>query len=181
MTAKDLLYKILDYRSMWESSHTKNSRPVIVRLEQIEALQEAFGLTKKYVNPFVQIKYSISGNKEKLDRSKQLNSLTNLQYLMHGEFIRDRQYELNQELTSKAFSTITSIYTDLPKAITERPIDISWMFNNLINFRQEVFKLAYPNSGMLEGFSIGVYYSFYLQENLKKLILENLNDIDDTL
>src|SRR5215213_10035075 len=77
MTAKDLLNKVLDYNYLWSSPERKNSKPATTRLAQIEALQEAFGLTKKYVNPFVQIKYSFAGEKQKLDRAKQLNRITN--------------------------------------------------------------------------------------------------------
>ena len=46
-----------------EVSHTphppgnRQAGNIALLVAQIEALQEAFGLTKKYVNPFVQIKY----------------------------------------------------------------------------------------------------------------------------
>ena len=60
MTAKDLLLKILDYQYLWILPQNKNSKPAKLRLEQIESLLDAFGLTKKYVNPLVQIKYSIT-------------------------------------------------------------------------------------------------------------------------
>lgn len=34
---------------------------------------------------------------------------------------------------------------------------------------------------MLEGFSVGLLYSHYLQGQLKKIIIENLDEIDETL
>ncbi len=181
MTAKDLLYKILDYQYLWTLPQNKNSKPAKLRLEQIESLLDAFGLTKKYVNPLVQIKYSMLGDKQGIDRASHLNKLTNLEYLLHGEFLHDRENDANAELSKKIIETITSLNPDLTKHINRRPVDIGWLFNNLLIYRQEVFKLTYPNGGMLEGFSAGLYYSFYLQHKLKLIISDNLNEIDDTL
>ncbi|WP_341899923.1 hypothetical protein [Fluviicola taffensis] len=181
MTAKDLLYKILDYRYVWSLPQNKNSKPAKARLEQIESLLDAFGLTKKYVNPLVQIKYSISGNKQSQDRARHLNKLTNLEYLLNGEFLHDREEHANAELSWKIIETITSIYPEMAGNINLRPPDIAWLYNNLLIFRQEVYKLTYPNGGMLEGFSAGLHYSFHLQHKLKTLIKENLDEIDETI
>lgn len=181
MTAKDLLNKILDYQYLWTLPQNKNSKPAKLRLEQIEALLDAFGLTKKYVNPLVQIKYSIVGNKEGLDRARHLNKLTNLEYLLHGEFLHDREKDANAELSKKIIETTATLYPDMTEHINRRPVDIGWLFNNLLIFRQEVYKLTYPNGGMLEGFSAGLHYSFHLQHKLKAIITDNLNEIDETL
>lgn len=184
MTAKDLLNKVLDYTYLWSSPDRKNSKPATIRLSQIESLQEAFGLTKKYGNPFVEIKYSFTGNTgntQKLDRAKHLNKLTNLEYLLHGEFLYDRKKEANKELSEKIITKVTALYPDLADYIRQRPLDIRWLFNDLLNFRQEVYKLTYPNEGMLEGFSAGLHYSFYLQGQLKEIIKNNLSEINETL
>jgi hypothetical protein len=45
---------------------------------------EAFGLSKKHVSPLLQIRYSIVGEKEKLNGAKMLSKLTNIEYLMKG-------------------------------------------------------------------------------------------------
>ncbi|MCH2225056.1 MAG: hypothetical protein MK066_09835 [Crocinitomicaceae bacterium] len=181
MTAKDLLHKILDYNYLWSRSDLLNDKPSVLRRQQIESLLDAFGLSKKHVNPLVQIKYSIVGEKDKLSRAKQLNKLTNIQYLMQGEFLHDRPYEENMELAERAINKIKEMYKHAPEDRMNRPVDIGWMFNNLFNFRQEIYKVASPNEGMLEGFSVGLIYSKYLQSELKKLITDNLDDIDDTL
>jgi hypothetical protein len=181
MTAKDLLYKILDYKYLWAIPQNKNSKPAKLRLEQIESLLDAFGLTKKYVNSLVQIKYSITGDKQSLDRARHLNKLTSLEYLLHGEFLHDREKVEILELSNKVIETITSMYPHMTEHINRKPIDLGWLFNDLLIFRQEVYKLTYPNGGMLEGFSAGLNYSLYLQSKLKKLITDNLNEIDETL
>jgi len=181
MTAKDLLYKILDYQYLWILPHNQNSKPAKLRLEQIESLLEAFGLTKKQVNPLVQIKYLIGGDKEGMERSKYLRKLTNLQYLLGGEFLRDRENDANAEISEKIIKTITSLYPYIGEETARTSLHISWLFNNLMSFRQQVYKLIYPNGGMDEGFSAGLHYSFYLQSKLKTLITENLHEIDETL
>ncbi|MCD0469767.1 hypothetical protein [Flavobacterium sp. JAS] len=181
MTAKDLLYKILDYNYLWSSPARKNSKPAKIRLSQIEILLEAFGLTKKYVNPLVQIKYSITGNKEKLNRAQQLNNLTNLEYVLHGEFLYDREKDANKELSDKVLLKMATLYSHLVEHINARPVDIGWLFNDLLNFRQEFYKITIANDGMLEGFSSGLYYSFYLKGQIKEAIKDNLLEIDETL
>ncbi|WP_347069836.1 hypothetical protein [Flavobacterium sp. WV_118_3] len=181
MTAKDLLYKILDYQYLWALPHNKNSKPANLRLEQMESLLDAFGLAKKNIDPLVQIKDFISGDKESVDRAKRLKKLTNLDYLVQGEFLYDREDHENAVLSEKVRETIISLYPNMTAHINERPINISWLYNNLFLFRKEVYKLTYPNGGMAEGFSAGLHYSFYLQNKLKTCITDNLNEIDETL
>ena len=172
MTAKDLLYKYLDYNYIWSGSGRIKDKPSIIRRQQIEALLSAFGLSKKYIKPLIQIKYSIFGKKGELNRSKYLNKLTDL---------HDRPYEDNQDLANKAIDRIKEIYKNIPGGKENEPVDFGWMYNNLLNFRQEIYNVSCPNEGMLEGFSVGLIYSHYLQSELKKIINKNLDEIDDTL
>lgn len=181
MTAKDLLYKILDYKYLWSSQDRINEKPSRLRIAQIDCLLDAFGLSKKYVNPLVQIKYWTSGQKEKLTRSKYLNKLSNLDYLLEGEFLHDRPVEKNEELNQISRNKIKELFKALPDDWINKPVDTKWMFNDLFNFRLAVYKVAYPTEGMLEGFSIGLHYSKYLQSEFKKVINDNLGQIDDTL
>src|SRR5690606_38746523 len=101
-----LLYKILDYNNLWSSPERKNSEPAKIRLSQIEILLKAFGLTKKYANPIVQITYSLMGSKEKLNRTEKLKTLTNLEYVLSGEFLHDRKKDANKELSDKVLLKI---------------------------------------------------------------------------
>ncbi|RPD50228.1 hypothetical protein DNI29_05375 [Hymenobacter sediminis] len=180
MTAKDLLQKILDYRYLWASSYASD-KPATIRLAQINTLLEAFGLTKKHVNPLMQVKYSILGKKQELERSHYLNGLTNLEYVLKGEFLRDRPYEENQELITQALITMREIYPHVPEEHMVRPVNIGWMYNWLLNFRQQVYEVAYPNRGMDEGFSVGLLYGKELGNKLKDLIRDNTECIDNVL
>jgi hypothetical protein len=181
MTAKDLLYKILDYNYLWNTPYRINSNPAKVRLFQIEQLLDVFGLSKKFVNPSVQITYSNGDCNKEIERSKHLSKLTNLQYFMQGEFLFDREADANNELKEIALNKVKEIFHHLPERFFERRVDIGWMFNNLMGFRQEIYKVIYPDGGMSEGFSIGLHYSKYLQHQLKDVIRKHLSEIDNTL
>ncbi|WP_162903286.1 hypothetical protein [Taibaiella koreensis] len=179
ITVEDLLNLILDYNYLWCLPDRRHSRPAMARQARIGALQAAFGLTKKQINPAVQIVYSFGGGKQ--DRAGRLSQLSDLQYLLHGEFLHDREESANAALHAKIKEKITELEPELMADIREKPADIAWLFNHLLRFRQEVFKLTYPNAGMLEGFSAGLHYSYYLQRQLKEVIAGNLSEIDETL
>lgn len=99
MNAKDLLNKYLDYNHLWASPERINTKPANIRRLQIEALQKAFKLTKDNVNPLIQTVDSFE--KHRLNRTQYLSQLTNLQYLLQGEFLRDRNEEANKEPCKK--------------------------------------------------------------------------------
>lgn len=179
MTAKDLLIKLLEYNFLWKSH--QQSKPSMLRRKQIECLLEAFELTKNHVNRSVKSTYSFSGIKEKMSRKIYLSKLSNIAYLEKGEFLKDIPYEEYHELSLKAIKKIEEIYKHIPESGMNKPVDIGWMFNSLYNFRQKIYNLTYPNGGMLEGFSVGLIYSKYLQSELKKVVNNNLEDIDNTL
>lgn len=181
MNAKDLLNKYLDYNHLWASPERIDTKPAIMRRLQIAALQKAFGLTKKNANPLLQITYSFGGQKQRLDRTQYLKELTDLEYLLQGEFLHDRNEGANKELTDRITATMTSVYPGLTDNVLHKTGHIHWLFNNLLNFRIEVYKITYSESGMSEGFSSGLQYSRYLQAQLIESIKNNLSDIDDTL
>jgi hypothetical protein len=178
MTAKDLLHTILDYQHIWVLSQHTLSKSAETRRQQIDALQEAFGLTKKNVNPSLQITYSMNG--EEFDRTTRLKSMTNLQYLTSGEFLTDRPEEQNHELAQRIKVVISAMYPHMPVNRMEKS-HIPWLFNNLFNFRGEIYKVSYRDAGPVEGFSAGLSYSHYLKKKLKDIIKSNVEEIDETL
>lgn len=181
MNAKDLLYTYFEYQNIWAHEDRAYEYPSKVRREQLEALQSAFGLTKEHVSLWHRIKLFTQGKKRELSRARHLNRLTNLEYLGQGEFLHDRPYEENNEVLEMAGNKIKELYYDLPEEMLNRRISIGWMFNDLMQFRQKVHNAMYPHEEMLDGFYVGLKYSQYLQTELKKVILDNLDPIDDVL
>ena len=179
MTVKDLLLKLLEYNFLWKSHYS--SKPSNIRRNQIESLIEAFQLSKNHINPFVKSTYYFSNNQKGISRTQFLGTLSNIEYLERGEFLSDRSYSQYQKLTNDAIDIIKKLYNGIPENSINKPVDVKWMFNSLYNFRQKIYNLTYPNEGMLEGFSVGLLYSKFLQAELKKIINENLDEIDYTL
>lgn len=179
MTSKDLLFKILDYNYLWILPHNINSEPARIRLKEIEFLLDVFGLSKKYVTPEVRGSYNIDG--EELNREQYLSRKSDWEYFIGGDFLSDRAPDANTELLNSALSTMRTIYPDYPDDLFKGRINIRWLFTDLLNFRQSIYNITYPWGGMLEGFSLGLSYSKYLQYQLKETIKNNTVDIDNTL
>jgi hypothetical protein len=181
MTAIDLLHKVLDYYYLWSSPERVNSKPARSRLVQIERLLKGFEISKSNVNPAVKMIYSFLGQKKALTRAEYIKSQTNLIYFSSGEFINDRPKEDYNHLLLKITSALKSTHPEWGTLIDENRVDLRWLFNNLLQFRQGIYNIAYPHGGMLEGFSTGLEYSFYLQKRFKEIVLSNLAEIDETL
>jgi hypothetical protein len=181
MTAIDLLHKILDYYRFWNSPENVNSKPSQSRMLQIETLLKGFGISKSNLNPGYKMLYSFSGEEKTLTRAEFIKTQTNLSYFSSGEFINDRPKDDYSHLLLQITSVIKTIHPEWSNLIDEKPVNLSWLFSNLLQFRQGIYNIAYPDGGMLEGFSTGLEYSFYLQKKFKEIILSNLSEIDETL
>lgn len=181
MNAKDLLHKLLDYAYLWSKPERLKSKPSQIRLKQIEVLLDALELSKKSVNPLVQAKYFVSGRKKEWNRTQHLKKMSNIQYVRSGEFLRDRPYEVYTELGEKAKAKIRELYTKPPESRMNREVDISWMFNHLLNFRQKAHELAFPDSGIMEGFPVGLIYGQFLTGEVRSDLNAKLATIDQTL
>ena len=180
MTANDLLLKYLNYQNYW-GKHAVDSKPATKRLQQLGVLLEAFGITKKYMNPSVKVNYSILGDEQSFNRRQYLDRLTNLEYFQRGEFLKDRPDEENKLLIDKVSTVMCELYSVSDELIRGK-LHFSWLFNNLLQYRSELYRFTLTGSvGMLEGFSAGLLYSLYLQRKLNGIIKEHVEEIDETL
>jgi hypothetical protein len=182
VTAKDLLTKVFDYQRIWSSAERKNALPAKARLAQIESLLIAFGLS----NPTLGISASLEPNsregKPTQPPLKSRSSVSHLEYFKKGQFLSAREEESNRELLDRIFTTVSALYPYLDeKDILRFQFQLTWLFTDLLNFRQKVYDLTYPHQGMLEGFVASLEYGFHLQDQLKAIILDNLAEIDNTL
>lgn len=175
MTAKDLLYKVLDYQHYWAARPQSQSTPAVLRLAQIEALQVAFGLSKQAVNPNVQIMYN------RHDRAYHLNTLSTLEYLLQGEFLRDRPEEVYEAVATRARTTVCALYGFSPDDRLARRPHLSWLYNYLLHYRQALYGVSLPERGMLEGFAVGLLYGQELANRVKAVIQTSTGEMDDVL
>lgn len=175
ITAKDLLLKLLDYECRWTLPHNISSKPATIRLQQMEHLQEVFGLTKNYVNPLINTYYDIHGKY----RVEYLSGITNLQYVQSGEFLKDRDESANQEVLEKAISVIRPLYPTAPtEYFYRRGGDIGNLFSELLEFRKEIYKLTHPEQPLRSGFSVGALYSNYLKDEVRQTVINSITEID---
>jgi hypothetical protein len=175
MTAKDLLYKVLDYQHGWAARPLAQATPALLRLGQIEALQAAFGLSKQAVDPAVQVTYN------RHDRAYHLNTLSTLDYLLQGEFLRDRPEEVYADLAQRARTTVCARYGFSPDDRLARRPHLNWLYNYLLHYRQALYNVSLPERGMLEGFAVGLLYGQELANRMKAVIQLNTGEIDDVL
>jgi hypothetical protein len=179
MTALDLLTKYFEYDYLWRMPDRINDPPSVIRKAQLEALLDAFGLSKDHADPSVEITYTGSEGRE--TRQQRLERISHLEYFEQGEFLSDRPLQGNRKLINQVLKFVREEYGFEPKSEEERHIHLKWLFSNLMGFRKEAYQLAYPSGGMLEGFSPGLMYSLHLQGKVKTAINEHLGEIDHTL
>lgn len=185
VTAKDLLYKILDYDYYWSLPENEASEPARIRFEQIEHLLDVFGLTKNHVD-FFKKGYIISGEAYQcIDRDVYISGITNLEYVKTGEFIVDRPVNRYQEIIERAFTTAKLIYPEADEAYLwgtdSGDVFFNILFSDLLEFRQEIYKVTNPMSRLLSGRTLGRVYCEYLKKQMRQTIIDNLDEIDDTL
>ncbi len=190
-TSKDLLYKVLDYDGLWNTSKQMLiSRPSQIRLLQIEKLFAGFGIAKTNARSGSQIKeahryetvYSISGHLESMDRFTYLKSLTDVQYFTTGEFISDLPTEIYHDLTERIISTSKTIFPDQAETIDKESVRLNHLFSDLYGFRLSLYHLTNAFARKrINTFSPGDDYALYLRNRFFASLQINLSEIDEIL
>lgn len=177
MTAKDLLHKYLNYAYLWRVH--KEDEPSKIRLQQLNILFEVFNISTKNAVPSLTNYLSIDDDNI-VARKEYLAEISDLEYFESGDFLEDRPYSTNKEVVNMATSAVGPIMERSIEGM-RKEIHITWLFNNLLSYRKEAYGFAYPPGGMLEGHSVGLYYSFYLQGKLAAAMQSTLEEIDEVL
>ncbi|MBO9731470.1 MAG: hypothetical protein J7623_22710 [Chitinophaga sp.] len=180
ITVRDLLYKILDYGHLWNKPDRIDSKPAQARHEQILVLADAFGLSKKSVNPLKMVQLIVARKKNEISRINYLKKYTDFEYLSLGEFIHDKSKESYKELRDKAFAFTLGRHPDIPEEHLKY-FDVSGLFQDMFRYRQEIYNATEYPSAMLEGYSVALSYGWSLQHKLNSVIKDNISEIDDIL
>jgi hypothetical protein len=185
MTSRDLLYLILDYKANWDLPDFVNSPPAKARLEQINCLLDAFGLTKAKANldPERNIGKGIIKTNEAYyaQRVERLAKLSDLEYVFSGQFLNDRPKSMYQELMDESIVKVKHIYPEEGRAFYELRFSLWPMFKELYSFRLKVFKACDRTSGVLEGFMTGVAYAEALRSDVIDVLEESIGPVDRVL
>ncbi|MEL6731977.1 MAG: hypothetical protein AAFP83_12675, partial [Bacteroidota bacterium] len=193
MTAKDLLHVYLDYVNSWIHPSNTDILPAKMRLQQIHALQKAFGLQKPYgpdegvIKPLEdregeavilndQVEAFILTSKP---RKQRIEEMSHLAYLEKGEFLIDRPQSSQDTFIKKVREKVGEVVN--PRLSQSSPIRLNALFSMLLQFRLQAYALIHPPLNFRLGFSMHRAYSDMLQYRVKKILNENLEEIDHTL
>lgn len=144
-TAKNLLYKALDYDGFWNSSkRLRDSEPSKVRKLQLDSLLKVFQIAKKNAtspsqvptrtlkdNLTIKTFYATSKNQKSLERLDYIKTLRDFQYLTHGEFIVDLDREKYQNILIQIVPVIKRNIPTEAKNIEPDSINLVHLFSNL--------------------------------------------------
>jgi hypothetical protein len=184
MTAKDLLYKILEYKYLLEFQDEYTIESEILGAE-IAALQEAFGLSKDCIDPTKRVTCVFRGVQVESTRAFELRDLSDFKYLTGGIFLEDRQVEKNKTFTSKVIKLCkqfdSSKTQDQYQAWAGSPGGIKNIFREFLNFRQQIFNISYTGKKPTGESSVSVLYIGYTKNRFNEVLLNHLDEIDDIL
>ena len=193
MTAKDLLYAYLDYVNSWTHPSNTDILPTKMRLQQIHAIQKAFGLQKPYgpdegiTRPVAdregetvilndQVEAFILTSKP---RKQRIEEMSHLEYLEKGGFLIDRPQSSQDTFIKKMREKVGEVVN--PRLSKGSLVRLNALFSMLLQFRLQAYALIHPPVSFRLGFSMHRAYSDMLQYEVKKILDENLEEIDDTL
>ena len=196
LTAKDLLYKSLDYDGFWNSSKKMlQSQPSLCRKAQLDILLKAFGIQKKNAKALSQLPYSAAEGKEvfsvyagsgrykAMKRMQYIKTLTDFKYFSTGEFLADLDEKVYLDLQGEIAAAAKAIFPAQAATIAGQPVNLTHLFSILYNFRLSVHLMFMHSFGrkMHGQFSLEEDYGLHLRTKFVQSMNGNLSEIDETL
>lgn len=198
LTAKDLLYKALDYDGFWNSSkRMRDSESSKARKLQLDSLLHAFQISKKNAKNTSQVPartnkknivtktfYSSSKSHKSLERLDYIKTLNDFQYLTFGEFIADIDREKYQNTLKHIVSLIKSVFPNETKIVEQNSINLVRLFHSLYSFRHiayNTFETSFLKPTRIQDFLIEEEYSYFIKQKFIKKLPDNFTEIDELL
>jgi len=196
ITAKDLLYKALDFDGFWNNSkQIMKSTPSKYRQQQLDKLLKGFDISKGNAKSETQVPtlgnfitqtiYSTTTHPTSMSRLEYIETLTNFKYFTTGEFIADANRDKYQFVIVKVISSIKNIFPEQSEVIEKQPLNLVQLFRNLYNCRlglHHSINFQYKwETKMRKEFSTEYDYSLHLQGNFIKSLETNFAEIDEII
>ncbi len=198
LTAKNLLYKALDYDGFWNSSkRMRDSEPSKARKRQLDSLLHAFQISKKNAKSSSQIQartteknvvwetiYSTSKSKKSLGRLEYIKTINDFQYLTYGEFLADIDREKYRDTLQHIVTLVETIFPDETKIIDQNSINLVSLFRNLYSFRHlayNTFETSFLKLARSQDFLSEEEYCYFYKQAFIRKIPENFTEIDELL
>lgn len=185
MTAHDLLNKLLEYNVYFDKPEMLDTIPAKTRLEQINCLLNAFELTKAQANLDPERNKGRIVNITKDDyiakRKERLQWLSDLQYVVSGEYLNDRPKSMYADIMEDAIKEVKHIFPDENHAFYERRFQPLTLFWEMYSFRQKIFVVCDRSSWLFDGFSTDSSYAQKLKSGIWDAMEEKITPIDNLL
>jgi hypothetical protein len=176
-TTKDLLYKTFEFIAMvpnsneWNENSLKYNQPRLIRFRRLNALLNAFELTRteEQKNSL----WTMLSGKKKVKESELIkNEITPF---LQGDFIDKRitsKYPRTQELIEKEKSFESDNF---------EPSDVHTFYHHLMKYRIEIDSVLQHNSEILEASSLGFRSAISLTAELNNDLYKKVEIIDELL
>ena len=197
ITAKTLLYKVLDYDWIWNSSKKmRDTASSKARKLQIDSLLKAFEISKKNAistsqvpprtndkNVISKMFYGSSRRRNSLKRLDYIKTLTNFHYFISGEFLADRERDRYNDTLTHIISVVNTSFPHKIQNNEPRPVNLVRLFYDLYNLRHIAFN-TFESSFLKQtsqDFLIEDAYGQTLKESFIKNLRINFTEIDEVL
>ncbi len=186
MNAIDLINKALDFvcfheKDMcnWQLEKVKDKPPSLLRLQQIEALLQAFQITNWFRLTSKRIINERGDYRHNFDTGEHL--MSNLEYFIAGNFIPEKESAHNPELVKVMKDLVLSRHSDLYKHGKKMYLIFSSGFQDLFEYRRKIHCYTKITGWQLEGIDVVQYYLEKIQRQFMEQLKKDLRIIDNVL
>lgn len=174
-TAKDLLYKVFEFKGMvpnskeWDEKSLTYNLPRLIRFKRLTALLKAFELTRteEQKNSY----WTTSKGKLK-EGDKTPNEIIPF---LRGDFITNRE-DVNYPTTEKIITKESGV-----ESVIAKTRNIHSFYHHLMKYRLEIDHVLRHNSGALEASSSGFRAAILLTGEINNTLYEKVEKIDKLL
>lgn len=197
LTAKDLLYKALDYTSIWNSAPYRDTEPAKARKTQLDTLLKAFDIdirNAKYEtdtphlelepNTISQTVYYITGSEKSLNRLEYIKKRGNIEYLTSGQFMVDRDIEKYNANLDFLLSNIKTVFSKELENRDPYSIRLPGIFSVLYMHRSVAyfsFESSFMQLQKSSEFRIEDAFTSHIKQKTRPNITQAFLEIDDIL
>jgi len=186
MNAIDLINKALDFICFhekqicnWQVEKVKDKPPSLLRLQQIEALLQAFQITNWLGLTSRGILNEKGDYEYNFDTGEHL--MSNLEYFIAGKFILEKESAHNAELVKAMKDLALSEYSKIYKRGKKMYLVFSNGFQELFEYRRKIHCYTRTTWIQLEGVDVVKNYLEKVQKEFMKQLKKDLKIIDNIL
>lgn len=194
LTAKDLLFKSMDFDIYWNNSKTvRSTPPSLARKAQTDCLFQAFGISKaneksgliteQAKGDITETWYLDGMRKRPMNRTQYVKSLTIYRYFSYGEFLINADLTQYRDLIATMIEETNKWFPDQPKVKTVEAESLGNLFRHLYQIRFNSYLMFRDklDAEVNENSRVETMYSNVLQTKLIDSMAESFSEIEKVL